>query len=437
MLGGSPERRPRPLGVTWVERFGDDPARRGRGRVGVIGAGASGVAVARALGQLGFGQVTVLERGDRVGGKCWTVEHEGRTYELGAGGLTHRYRTVGSWLRTVGMKAAPKYSGLFLDPPTKKKTFRPPPLTAGGLLRTPLHLARLARVLSRYQGIDDPGLDGMAPALTQPTTRFVRDAGLEVAAGLAEPFYTGFGYGRYNETPALYFLKYATLFGPLAEIMPEGFGGLVRAMAEGLDVRLGVHIERVERSDGGVRVHTASETLDFDALVITSPLDDALTFLDATPEERSLFSRIRYNPYFAIGAEVRRFPHARWMFLPRYFARAHEGQPMFIYRRWGGEGLALFYGHHAEGDGDTPLAKVHETVERYGGRVLHVPIHKHWRYFPHVGSADLQDGFYERIEALQGQRCTYYAGETLAFGAVELCARYAEHLAHRCFAPAP
>jgi hypothetical protein len=435
MLGSARvARRPRPSGVRWVDRFGGDPARRRSARIGVVGAGASGVSVARALGAQGFGQVTVLERGDRVGGKCWTVEHEGRTYELGAGGMTHRYRAVRAWTREAGITAAPKYSGLFLDPPTGGRTFRPPPLTGGGVLRTPLHLARLARALSRHRGIDDPGLDGVAPALWQPTSRFVREAGIDVAAGLAEPFFTGFGYGRYDETPALYFLKYATLFGPLAELLPEGFGGLVRAMATDLDVRLGVHIDRVERSEDGVRVHTPEQTLDFDTLVITSPLDGALDFLDATRDERDLFTRIRYNPYYAIGAEVQGFPAARWMFLPRYYARNHEGQPMFIYRRWGAEGLALFYGHHAEGDERTPLECVHDTVERCGGRVRSTPIQHHWRYFPHVGALDLEDGFYAKVEALQGQRCTYYAGEALAFGAVELCVRYGTDLVQRFFA---
>ena len=40
-------------------------------------------------------------------------------------------------------------------------------------------------------------------------------------------------------------------------------------------------------------------------------------------------------------------------------------------------------------------------------------------YCPHVSSQDYADGWYDRLDALQGTRNTYYAGEILSFGDME------------------
>src|SRR3712207_8942416 len=39
-----------------------------------------------------------------------------------------------------------------------------------------------------------------------------------------------------------------------------------------------------------------------------------------------------------------------------------------------------------------------------------------WYYFPHVSSKDYADGWYDKVEARQGEKNTYYAGEVRAFG---------------------
>jgi protoporphyrinogen oxidase len=62
------------------------------------------LAAARALGRAGFHHVTVLEKSDRVGGKCHTVQHRGRSYELGAGAVTSAYHSVNRLCREVGLQ---------------------------------------------------------------------------------------------------------------------------------------------------------------------------------------------------------------------------------------------------------------------------------------------------------------------------------------------
>ena len=52
----------------------------------VVGAGAAGIAAARQLADAGLSLV-VIEAGDRIGGRAWTIHHEGLPIDLGCGWL--------------------------------------------------------------------------------------------------------------------------------------------------------------------------------------------------------------------------------------------------------------------------------------------------------------------------------------------------------------
>jgi phytoene dehydrogenase-like protein len=47
-------------------------------RIGIVGAGPSGISAAYALAKLGYNNVTVLEKYHTVGGMCESVEIEGK-----------------------------------------------------------------------------------------------------------------------------------------------------------------------------------------------------------------------------------------------------------------------------------------------------------------------------------------------------------------------
>lgn len=402
-------------------------------RVCVVGAGAAGLGAARELRTLGVEAVTVLERSDRVGGKCCTISHEGRSYELGAGALTRAYRNVRELLLETGIEAQPKTSGLFVDVETGTSSFLPPSLRVGGWLRACNALLRLKFELSRNARLYEPGFAGVSRELDLPFEEWCRRKDLLAAARLIEPWFTAFGYGYFHEIPAAYVLKYATYFGfPLFEITEAGYGGLWERVARGLDVRLGVEIERITR-DGIVRVTTQDGTLEFDALVLACPLDDALRFLDATPEEAGLFSRIRYYDYHVIAAFAEGLPRARWMFVPGHFAPSHAAWPMFGYRRWADRDLVLFYSLLGSSEPADAEANLHATAARLGGRIRGIHLARTWRFFPHVTPADMDGGYYEAVEALQGQRRSYYTGELLAFSCVEAVVAYSRALMGRFF----
>ena len=68
---------------------------------------------------------------------------------------------------------------------------------------------------------------------------------------------------------------------------------------------------------------------------------------------------------------------------------------------------------------DVPFDKAKETtlkdMELCGLKVDKIERIDYWYYFPHVGSKDYADGWYEKVEAMQGTDNTFYAGEVMAF----------------------
>jgi glycine/D-amino acid oxidase-like deaminating enzyme len=409
-------------------------------RVGIVGGGASGLAAAHALGARGYRRITVLERAPSVGGKCCTLVHRGRTYELGAALVTPAYRNVRALMREVGVQASPYLGGLWAS--VRDAVSRDawgPLLRPARWMRTAADGARFAVELSRHRRIFRPGFDGVSDELARPFGDWCRAARCEAAEAATEPWVTAFGYGFLRDLPAAYVLKYTTLFAPpLFEILDDGYGGLFRKVAATLrdvDVRLSTHITSVVRRADGVTVRTTDGPLELDALILACPLDEALAFLDATASEEELFQRIRYQPYFVLGVSVSGpMPRCRYMFLRENFVPESIGQPMFAYRRWPATDTVFFYGFAPGSDWESAARRdVASTVERLGGRLDEVIAARRWRYFPHVEPDDFAAGFYRRLEALQGQRRTYYCGEILAFGAVETVVDYARTLVRRHF----
>lgn len=409
--------------------------------VGVIGAGAAGLAVARALMRAGYRRVTVLERERRVGGKCCTFRDDGRSYELGAGALTPAYVHVRALLEEHGLNASLGSIAAYVHDGARSLARVRRPIGPRSGARLALEGARLAATLLAHPQIRRPGLAAMPEGrglhdVHEPFAAWAAQRGFTELAGAIEPWFTGFGYGYLDEVPAAYVLKYASLAGPVRELLDVGYQGLWERVARAIDVRLGVGIRAIERPDLAV-VRTDDSTFRFDALVVACPIEAAAQVLDLTDDERELFAQVAYNDYHVVGAVVRGLPDARFVFFADHLGHRSLGRPMFWYRRWKDRDLVLFY---ALAGPDVPLestvARVADDVQHLGGSVEGVRITKHWRYFPHVGPDAMRRGFYDRFEALQGHRRTYYAGETLSFGAVEPVVAYAEQLVQRFFARA-
>ena len=406
-------------------------------RIAVIGAGAGGLIAARTLKELGYGRVTVFEREARVGGKMKSVVHEGLAYDLGAVVLSQDYEIA---LRIaaeagIGLQPVPPRGITDLDRGAVPKRLGKYASDRFGLFAVIAAAVRYWRLTGRHEALFAPGFAQASPELYVPFADYARGKGIDAFSAILETVFLDYGYGDYSKIPALYVVKLWDKHKlrhllPLVlgrntgwpAIVPRGFQSICEAAAVGLDVRTNSPISRVERTerDGGVEIQvtTPAGTERFDRLIVAAPLDLSLSFLDASAEETDLFRRLRHYDVWSTLFEADALPQ-RMNFM------AHPAMP--AYGRLVGtlkphaapKSLAVGYQY---GDGTQSAAQqeaaLRAEVKLLGAEVGRVLAQEKWRYFPHVLTADLQAGFFPRVEALQGVRGTYYTGGALSFESV-------------------
>lgn len=414
-------------------------------RIAVIGAGASGLTAAYQLKQRGYGRIVVFEKDDVVGGKVRTQFHEGRPYELGAVWVMRDYRFVNGLADKLDV---PRFAAKPLD------IIDP----HGNVRRTPLHLLKkfgpidLTRAamkfwttIRRHPQIKNCGFHGFHPDFHLTLDETSRKHGfVEITQAMA-PTMSACGYGYYEEVPALYWLKLmsflfdfalrgAGLFGELRSFS-NGFQSLWIEVAKGLDVRTGVGVDHLRRYREGnrdkVEITAGGEKHTFDKVIVSAPLETARNFMDLSDEERDLFGRIRTCRYVVTQATSDQKAHAAFS---RNVTPQRLGHVNTAAKYYDDSSLCTYY------QIVSPSTTNEQALETLRADLANVDIHlgelhtqKAWSYFPHVGSDDLRDGFYEKIDALQGRRGTFYVGALMGFETVEHTAAFADDLVRRFF----
>ncbi len=421
-------------------------------RIGILGAGAAGLSLARRLADSGFRSVTVLEREAEPGGKCRTFRAEGLNWELGAVLATTDYRDTLDLMRRVGME--PWRPGLPAGRPETGWEARgfwhcrrlfPGWIRVGELPAGILQILRYHILAPRYRAAFGPGHSGTPDELADSFQSWVDRHGMGVLAKAISIPYTTFGYGYYDESPAAYVLKFFEpgLVRALALQFKffkwrEGVQTLWERLAADLDVRYSRETERIRRGGtvevaGRDRKSGEPFRLEFDRLVLTGPLDEAPGFLDASEEERDLYSRILYKDYRVYLKRARGF-RVPAGFAPARFDRSGIGRTMIWDERVPGSGVHTFY---VLGDGtrsdEEVEAGLDEDIRALGGEPGPTVARVRWKYYPHVSCEDYRSGWYSRFEALQGRNRTYACGEIASFSTVERVIRYSRDLSRRFF----
>jgi acyl carrier protein len=414
----------------------------GRRRIAVIGAGPAGLVAARELERRGH-RVTVFERADAVGGKCASLEVDDRWYDLGGHLCIGEDLEVRRLADEVGAPVEAATPSHVFDLATGGVAAR-----RGLLLRADAPRAYRRLRDGAFPGIGAPRLADAAAALAAPAAEWAASHDFDALGALA-PAYTGSGYGFLDDgdLPALYPLRFAEIAGVFAAdvsaarhtrwTIAGGFMELWRRVAAGLaDVRVGTAVESVERRGGRVTVRARGVAEDFDGLVLALPLDQALAFLDAGDEERDLVGRIRYRAFCTTVAEASGLPRGGFYLVDQHVRDpATSGRCVSFHHRYDDRDVITFYSYAEPGREAEVQGLLAEDVARMGGRLGTVHLHRRWRYFPHVGCADAAGGFFERLEALQGERNTWYTGSLLAFELIEPTVVHARDLVERWFGP--
>jgi len=408
----------------------------------IVGAGASGIAAAHFLKKKGYTHVTVLEASDHIGGKCNTIQIANKDYDMGAVFTTSSYDEVRALSLEFNAPIVP------LQGHTKKNIVS---IDTGmararrGTETIDLGLAALEyfHALEKYPDLIRSGFTKLHPDLCLALSAWMKKFSL-MPASLNEFFgftFTPFGYGFVDEVPAAYALKYyeprlvtSLLSGDNLGMVRDGYQSLWQKIAANLDVQLSTPVLKISRSaDGPVLVETERSSSFYDHLILTSLPEDTLKFLDATPEERSDFSKVKRYFYYSVAVEVPDgFGSAG--FLPDNYVQSRSKHPLCWFKRWTDGNIAIFYALSEEDVSTDEIVRTLVTdATHYQWNLGVVHAAKKWKYFPHFQTQDLADGIYDRIEARQGTLRTYVAGELMNFSTVEMVSRYAKDLTLRLF----
>lgn len=435
----------------------------------IIGSGAAGLSAAYFLKARGYKNVVVLEKENRVGGKCLSTTVDGKSFDLGANYITSSYTNV--------MELAAKFgASMYTEGKLNAYDFKTKKISS--LFRAVLKDLSLLKmvwlglkyIFKRWQlnsviSVDRPGFKDISryPDLCQPFGKWLAANGLTELAVLFRIPVSLMGYGQLNEIPAAYALTYMTnstfLDLALAAVNPnlrgfpkrftEGYQRLWERISWQIEVRTGAEVTRVTRSG---RIHIeytmleeimgnltkSKRMMECDYLIIATPLyyePIAQFLIDMSEEEKALFKKVSYDPFIVttyITPGLRAFTAATFMLPepPMY-------KPVVITRQFADNDLVSIYTRTKYGepvDKDKILLSNKEFILAACGVDLgDYHTYSEFPYFPHVDASEMANKFYDRFEAMQGKKNTYYTGGLMNFELVETIVNYTKHLVKNNF----
>ncbi|MBL7849483.1 MAG: FAD-dependent oxidoreductase [Cyclobacteriaceae bacterium] len=430
----------------------------------IVGGGAAGLSAAYFLKERGYRNVVVLEKEDRVGGKCLSLTVNGKSFDLGANYITSSYENVmhlarkfGAAMYTEGKLNAYNHERREFTTLFKAVVGKTSLLTLGWLGIKYLYLRwRLNDIIS----VRHPGFKGISKhqELCQPFGQWLTANGLEPLEPLFRIPISLMGYGQLKEIPAVYALRYMTcstfLDLAMAAVNPnirgypkrftEGYQRLWDRVSWEIEVRPGAEVTRVNRKDRITVEYTLVEehlenlsksvrTLECDYLIIATPLhyQAIARFLkDMTPDEEALLRKVSFDPFmvttYMIPGSERFFAATFMVPEPALY------QPFVVTRQFEDNDLVSVYTRTKYGeavDKQGILANNKQFFrEACGIELGEYYTYSEFPYFPHVDSNTMKEGFYDQFEGLQGTNRTFYAGGLMNFELVETIVNYSKSL---------
>ncbi len=448
-------------------------------RIAIIGAGPSGLYAAQALRELGYTNITVLERQPRIGGMALTRHYEvgdGRRipYEMGSAQpfSSHKlFRLIRELDLHLGVDFGdgerPGKPGRFRFYSTRRGEYvadfvRFP--HTGQALNKQLGLirdfARLVPTLLRFRSLMQPGYGGCLPPelAGQSEAQWMKAQGFEVIQPLLQTLFSVTAGGGTGESPqdprslvqslkSLIFainppMRYTMgLFQPVR----EGYQEILIRLARRFNVITQADITQVRRSPEGVKITWNGQTQSFDRLIIACPPANLMAALDATEEERAVFSRILTRPMWSVCFAARGIPEPAAAYVFTDQAEYPDAMPALcgfacygLVEGSGRDALRLYgglVGHDRMEGIDAALeTSVQQLQKVFGAHDVRWIDKVFWQQFnSHFPLEDVAVGVYQQVKRLQGQRSTYYTGEYLAGNSHSMTLEYSWALAEQHF----
>jgi oxygen-dependent protoporphyrinogen oxidase len=301
----------------------------------VIGAGAAGVSAGFWLQRHGF-DVRLLERSDRVGGRCRTEVRGGYRFDVGAGALPSTYANVRKLIDALGISGEVERRGAVIgtlaDGQVHRIDRRRPQTFLGAhqfSARSKTQLWRFGLDLGRmYRSINPYDLSTAARFDTETVRQWSDRRHLSIE--LRERFIAALCRALFLVEPEQ--TSVVDLFSAAKSLLvaghllthPDGVGFFIERAAANLDVRLGSRVDEVRPRDAGVRVRwqdgDGTQEADADACVVALSAGQTIEVLPELDEARKEYlASLEYSRAIVVQLGVRRRPveKSSMVLLPR------------------------------------------------------------------------------------------------------------------------
>ncbi|MBA0745067.1 hypothetical protein Gogos_007658 [Gossypium gossypioides] len=431
--------------------------------IGILGAGPSGICAAYALIKLGYNNITLLEKHHTVGGMCESVDIQGKVYDLGGQVLAansapvifHLAKEIGAELEEMDsheLALIDSSAGKYQDIKVADDYV--------SMIALTLELQDKAKASSRI------GVHAVSDLAADLTPTYLEAHGFKSVPKSVFYGYTASGYGYVQDMPYAYVHEFTrTSMAGKIRRFKGGYTSFWEKISKNLPVKVLCNTEvlaiRHNDSADGVSMNVKnikgeSEVMEFDKIIISGafPFKNGKTYrspasnhtehetqaMDLNDLEKELFSKVMTIDYYTTVLKIKGLedmPVGFYYFGEYMDDPASIGHPVAMQRFYADSDIFLFwsYGNSLDIQGSTVCELAIKAVEPMGGQVEQVVLQRRFKYFPHVSSQDMKNGFYERLESeLQGKRNTYYVGGLMAFELTERNSSYAMALICKHFA---
>lgn len=396
-------------------------------RIAIIGGGFSGACLGYYLSQMDH-HITLFEKEDRIGGQCFSLKYQEEIIELGSVfALTERIEALA---KECGAKLSTNYYYRAFKNSAGKNISQIKGDQAKKILD---QYHKLPEILKEYEeGLNTPGFTSCHPDLFEDFLSWSKKHHMEELMDLFSPYICGFGYGNHHEISTLYALKHLDLetLKRLTEsqkvmTFKEGASDFVEKLIKPIkEIRYSSPVLRVSKN----RVTTKYGTDEFDRVILTCVLPGEIMENEIHQEimKSYIFTEFMVAS-FGVDDAFR-----QTVYIQDHFHQ--QGKPVLIHSNhpFSQGKLVSVYGYGPVLE-EKFVEEAKTQLKTLGYESSHPIAVKSWKMFPHVSKENLELGFYQGIEKIQGNDGIYFAGALVSFQNLDKIASYANYFAHHYF----
>jgi protoporphyrinogen oxidase len=411
-------------------------------RIAIIGGGISGLVIAHRLQKKGYKNVAVFEKSNILGGKLHTIFYRNKSYEMGALFGMPCQKHLKTLMKEFNIKAdGPKLSRVNYDI-KGNEIMRIPKELLGDFVS---ELNRLPDVLVKYKSLEKINIHNIEEELMLPFSRWCEINRFNVLKTVYAHYITSYGLGHIEIIPALYVLRilnYDNLmsFMELPEFCTwkDGVFTLIECLSNKIDdVRLTQNVNSIHITENKtILVQTEFGLDEFDKVIITSSFNHFKSLFYNNKKMLFFMNNIKYQNYTVYAFITEKVPN-KCGFVLENIPMIRKGHILIWNSRWGvlsDKELVMVYAYNnPKNSMETSLNIIKDDLTELGFHNSILYQYKNWHQCPYVDSSILREGFYDKIETIQGKNNVYFAGEIMSTITMDNCIRYSNYLVDSYF----